>query len=60
MNKRFKKAKTIMIKKSSIVSKKIKKLKRKKKYYIRMRTYVVIGGNVYQTEWSKKKIKKTK
>ena len=60
LNKRFKKAKTIMIKKSSIVSKKIKKLKRKKKYYIRVRTYVVIGDNIYQTEWSKKKIKKTK
>ncbi len=51
----FKKAKTAVVKKSGTISKKIKKLKSKKKYYVRVRTYRVAGGVKYYSDWSKKK-----
>ena len=41
-------------------SKKIKGLKRRKKYYIRIRAYKVISGKIYYSNWSAKKSKKTK
>lgn len=60
LEKNFEKEKTITIKKASITSKTIKKLKSKKKYYIRIRTYKIISGKAYQSVWSKVKSKKTK
>ena len=59
-NKKFKKAKIIKIKKSKTKSKIIKRLKRKKRYYIRIRTYKIINGKTYRSRWSKKKSVKTK
>ncbi|MCR5837567.1 MAG: fibronectin type III domain-containing protein [Lachnospiraceae bacterium] len=60
LNKKFSKAKTVNIKKSSSVSKVIKKLKSNKKYYIRIRYYKVSGGKTYLSKWSKVKSKKTR
>ncbi len=53
---KFKKAKTVKIKKASTVKKVVKKLKAKKKYYIRIRAY---KGTAY-SKWSKTKAVKTK
>ncbi len=53
---KFKKAKTIKIKKVSTVKKTVKKLKAKKKYYIRIRAY---KGKT-NSKWSKPKSVKTK
>ncbi len=58
--KSFKKAKTLVINKASKKSTTIKKLKSKKKYYIRVRSYKVVGKKTYQSAWSKVKYKKTK
>lgn len=41
-------------------SKTIKKLKAKKKYYVRIRTYVTVGGMRYYSSWSKAVKVKTK
>lgn len=57
---KFKKAKKITIKKAKITSKTIKKLKAKKKYYVRIRTYITVNGKRKYSIWSKKKSKKTK
>ena len=55
-NKKFtKNKKTVTIKGYAKVSKKIKGLKAKKKYYVKMRTYKMIGGVKYYSTWSKKK-----
>ena len=60
-NKRFKTGrKTILIKKRDTVSKTIRKLKTKKKYYIRIRTLRVSAGEKYYSDWSKVKTVKTK
>lgn len=59
-NKKFKKAKIVKIKKTKTKSKVIKKLKRKKRYYIRIRTYKILNGKIYKSKWSKKKTIKTK
>ena len=57
----FKKGnKKAVIKKAGTISKKIKKLKAKKKYYVRVRTYRVVGGVKYYSAWSKKKSVKTR
>ena len=48
------------VKKGSTVTKKVKKLKAKKKYYVRIRAYKVIGGKTYHSGWSAKKTIKTK
>ncbi len=55
----FKNAKTRMIKKSSTTLLTIKKLKRRKKYYVRIRTYKRVDGKIYYSNWSKIKHKKT-
>ena len=39
---------------------KIRKLKKKKLYYVRIRTYKVVEGKYYHSGWSKVKYKKTK
>lgn len=57
---KFKKAKKITIKKAKITSKTIKRLKSKKKYYVRIRTYITVNGKKKYSNWSKKKSKKTK
>ena len=44
----------------SKASKKIKKLARKKKYYVRVRSYKWIGGVKHVSKWSSKKSVKTK
>lgn len=60
-NKKFKNAKTIIIKKRKTVSKIIKKLKSGKKYYFRVRAYVDQGENEKLfTPWSAKKSVKIK
>ena len=60
LKKNFKKSKIKTVKKASTTSLTIKKLKSKKKYYIRIRTYKIVGGKTYQSNWSKAKAKKTK
>ena len=57
---KFKGAKKITIKKAGITSKTIKKLKAKKKYYVRIRTYKIVNGKKKYSSWSKKKSQKTK
>lgn len=57
---KFKKSKKITIKKARTTSKTIKKLKAKKKYYVRIRTYITVNGKKKYSRWSKKKSKKTK
>ena len=52
--------KTVTIKKAGTVSKTISKLKGKKKYYIRIRTYKTAGGKTYYSDWSSKKTVTTK
>ena len=51
----FKGAKKVTVKKRSVTSKKIKKLKSKKKYYVRVRSYTVVHGKRYYSKWSAKK-----
>lgn len=57
---KFKKAKKITIKKAKTTLKTLKKLKAKKKYYVRIRTYITVNGKKKYSSWSKKKSKKTK
>ena len=52
--------KTLTVKKSKTTSKIIKKLKSKKKYYVRIRTYKKIGDQRCYSAWSKTKSVKTK
>lgn len=52
--------KTINIKKNNIASVTIKKLKSKKKYYVRIRTYKTVNGKKYYSDWSKAKSVKVK
>lgn len=58
--KSFAKAKSAVIKSNKTVSKQIKKLKRHKKYYVRVRTYYKVNGKTYYSAWSKAKTVKTK
>ena len=60
-NKAFtKKVKTVKVKGYKKTSKKVKKLKGKTKYYVRVRTYMKSGGNTYYSPWSKVKTVRTK
>ena len=54
------KAKTVTIKNTKATSKKISKLKAKKKYYVQLRTYKTVKGKTYYSGWSKVKSVKTK
>ncbi len=57
-NKKFKKAKRITVKSNKTVKKTVKKLKSKKQYYFRIRTYKKVGKKKYYSTWSKvKKVK---
>ncbi|MCM1128210.1 MAG: hypothetical protein NC429_17295 [Lachnospiraceae bacterium] len=57
LKKNFKGAKSIAKKSGSVT---IKKLKKKKTYYIRVRTYTEIAGNTYYGKWSSRKSVKIK
>ena len=60
-NKKFTKSlKTIDIKKANISKKTIKKLKSKKKYFVRVRAYKTIDNTKYYGNWSKIVSKKVK
>ncbi len=48
-------AKTVTISKKKTTSKTVKKLKGKKKYYVRIRTYKTVNGNKIYSSWSKAK-----
>lgn len=54
------KAKTVTVKSAKATSKKISKLKAKKKYYVQIRTYKTVKGVKYYSSWSAKKSVKTK
>ena len=52
--------KTVNIKKNSTVKTTVKKLKSKKTYYARIRTYKTVSGKKYYSSWSKAKAVKVK
>lgn len=58
-DKKFKKdKKSYLVKKAKTTKKTIKKLKRKKKYYVRIRAYQTVNGKKVYGGWSKaKKVK---
>ena len=60
-DKKFKKnKKTVTIKKQKTTKTTVKKLKAKKKYYVRVRTYKIVKGKKVYSSWSKVKSVKTK
>ena len=60
-DKKFKKnKKTVNIKKQKTTKTTVKKLKAKKKYYVRVRTYKIVNGKKVYSSWSKVKTVKTK
>ena len=60
-DKKFKKnKKTVTIKKQKTTKKTVKKLKAKKKYFVRIRTYKTVNGKKVYSSWSKAKKVKTK
>ena len=60
-DKKFKKnKKTVTVKKQKTTKTTIKKLKAKKKYYVRIRTYKTVNGKKIYSSWSKVKTVKTK
>ena len=60
LKKSFKKADTIKVKNNKITSKKIKRLKSKKTYYVRIRAYQTVKGKKLYSDWSKAKTVDTK
>ena len=56
----FKSAKTVTVKGYTKTSKKISKLKAKKTYYVRVRTYMKSGKTTFYSTWSGRKSVKTK
>ena len=52
LKKNFRSRKTITIKKRNVYSKRIKNLKARKRYYIRIRTFVTAGGVTARSKWS--------
>lgn len=60
-DKKFKKSvKTTTLTKNKYISKTIKKLKKHKRYYVRIRTYKKVGKTTYPSAWSKVKSVKVK
>ena len=58
LKKNMKSAKKVTVKGAKNVKKVIKGLKKKKTYYVRIRTYKVVKGKTYYSDWSaKKKVK---
>ena len=60
LNSKFKDAKTVTVKGTKKTSAKIKKLKRGKVYFVRIRTYKKVGKKTLCSTWSKTKKMKTK
>ena len=60
LKKNFSGAKTVKIKKLGTTSKKIKKLKKGKTYYVRVRVYKTVGSKTLYSKWSAKKSIKIK
>ena len=61
LNSKFTKSKkTVKITKATTLSKKVTKLKVKKKYYVRVRAYKVVSGKTYYSVWCKYKTVTTK
>lgn len=54
-NSKFKGAKTVKNIKAKTTTKRISKLKAKKKYYVKIRTYKTVKGRKYYSDWSKSK-----
>ena len=52
--------KTVNVKGYKKTSRKVKKLKSKTKYYVKVRTYMTVGGTTCYSGWSKVKTVKTK
>ena len=59
-NAKFTKAKTVTVKSPKKTSATVKKLKAKKKYYVRIRTYKTVSKTKYFSSWSKAKSIKIK
>ncbi len=60
-DKKFKKnKKTVKVNKQNASKKTVKKLKSKKKYYVRVRSYKIVNGKKVYSKWSKIKTVKTK
>ncbi len=59
-SKKFKKKKTVTVKKAKTVKRKVKNLRAKKVYYVKIRAYKVINGKKQFSKWSKAKKVKTK
>ena len=60
-DKKFKKnKKTVTVAKQNASKKTVKKLKSKKKYYVRVRSYKIVNGEKVYGKWSKIKSVKTK
>ena len=59
-NAKFKKAKSVTVKKDKTTKTTVKKLKAKKKYYVRVRAYKTINGKKVYSAWSKSKTVTTK
>ena len=57
-NKKFSKAKTVTVKKAKTTSQTLKKLTKKKTYYVRIRSYKKISGKNIYSSWSKTVSKK--
>ena len=60
LKKSMKGAKTVTVKGWTVTSKKIKKLRSKKKYYVQIRTYKKTDGKTYRSAWSRAKAVKTR
>ena len=60
LNKKFTKGEVLVKVKASKISKKIKNLKSKKKYFVRIRAYRNIKGGTIYGNWSKVRVKKVK
>ncbi len=59
-NARFKKAKKVTVNSAATLTKNIKKLARRKKYYVRVRAFATMGGEKVYTAYSAKKAVKVK
>lgn len=55
---KFTNATTVTVKNAKTLSKTISKLKKNKKYYVRIRTYKTVSGTKYKSAWSSAKSKK--
>lgn len=60
LKKKFSKPTTVTVNKKTASKKKIKNLKSRKKYYVRVRTYKTVNGIKCYSAWSKKKQAKTR